>query len=327
MNMHKRNFLGLAAGLALAGAASARNTASAKEIGADLGAAPPARKKEIPHRKVTTKNLSRRRPDFQRHRGRARRLVDRRTESAGLWQDRQAACAGSLLAGGLERQAVENRVDGIQQYSGMAYGNGHIWMGANGGPEGVYETDMNSKTVSHRQIPLGPADNGGGCHGLMFHEGKLWIVANRLKAILRVDPRTWAPEFIIPITTDRWHGIAWDETHPGGAIWMVTGSSDKDRYEMVDGKLHHTTTSGLVKYDATTGAPVETAEFLEGTADPHGLAFHNGKLISCDAGSAPRASTSPTARPAVTSSRSISSEARRYCIASRARIFATTWSS
>ena len=110
--------------------------------------------------------------------------------------------------------------------SGMAYGDGYIWMGANGGPEGIYQTDMNSKTVSHRQIPLGPPDNGGGCHGLMWHEGKLWIVANRLRAILRVDPKSWEPEFIIPITTARWHGIAWDN----GSIWMVTGSSDVDRF-------------------------------------------------------------------------------------------------
>ena len=73
--------------------------------------------------------------------------------------------------------------------SGLAYGNGHVWMGANGGPEGIYEVDMDSKLVSHRQIPLGPADNGGGCHGLMWHEGKLWIVANRLRGILRVDPK------------------------------------------------------------------------------------------------------------------------------------------
>ena len=34
---------------------------------------------------------------------------------------------------------------------------------------------------------------------------------------------------------------------------MVTGSSDVDRYLEQDGKLVHTTTPGLVKYDATTG--------------------------------------------------------------------------
>jgi hypothetical protein len=71
-------------------------------------------------------------------------------------------------------------------------------------------------------------------------------VANRLRGILRVDPASWTPEFMIPITTGRWHGIAWDDSHPGGAIWMVTGSSGIDRFVMQNGKLHHTTTSGLV---------------------------------------------------------------------------------
>ncbi len=85
---------------------------------------------------------------------------------------------------------------------------------------------------------------------------------------------------MIPITTARWHGIAWDN----GSIWMVTGSSDVDRYVEQDGKLTHTTTPGLVKYDAATGQALETAEFIEGSADPHGLAMHNGTLISCDAG-------------------------------------------
>ena len=118
---------------------------------------------------------------------------------------------------------------------------------------------------------------------MMWHDGKLWIVANRLRAILRVDPKTWEPEFIIPITTARWHGVAWDD----GAVWMVTGSSDVDRFIERDGKLVHTTTPGLIKYDAATGRPLETAEFIEGSADPHGLAMYNGKLISCDAGIGP----------------------------------------
>ncbi len=79
---------------------------------------------------------------------------------------------------------------------------------------------------------------------------------------------------------------------------MVTGSSDVDRFIEQDGKLVHTTTPGLVKYDAATGQTLETAEFIEGSADPHGLAMHNGKLISCDAGVGPPASSSRTARTA-----------------------------
>jgi hypothetical protein len=49
--------------------------------------------------------------------------------------------------------------------SGMAVGGGYVWMVANAPPEGVFQVDMNSQLVSHRQIPLGPANDGGGCHG------------------------------------------------------------------------------------------------------------------------------------------------------------------
>src|SRR6202049_2516959 len=43
--------------------------------------------------------------------------------------------------------------------SGMAVGGGYVWMCANAAPEGVFQVDMNSKQVSHRQIPLGPAQD------------------------------------------------------------------------------------------------------------------------------------------------------------------------
>ena len=149
--------------------------------------------------------------------------------------------------------------------SGMAFGDGYIWMGANAAPQGVFQTDLNSKTVSHRQIPLGPAENGGGCHGLEYVDGKLWIAALRLRGILRVDVKTWAPELLIPYSVPRAHGVAFDK----GAIWLVTGT---DRG------------AGLIKYDATTGRPLEIAEFADTDCDPHGLVWHNGVLYSCDAG-------------------------------------------
>jgi hypothetical protein len=155
--------------------------------------------------------------------------------------------------------------------SGMAYGDGYIWMVANAPPQGVFQTDMNSRTISHRQIPLGPVNNGGGSHGALYQDGKLWIVANRLRGVLRVDPKTWTPEFMIPITVPRWHDIAWDN----GAIWMVTGNQSNS---FAEGR------HGLVKYDASTGALLEEVELVPGSSDPHGLTMHNGQLISCDAG-------------------------------------------
>jgi hypothetical protein len=146
--------------------------------------------------------------------------------------------------------------------SGMALGGGYIWMAANAPPNGIFQTDMNSKTISHRQVPLG----GGGIHGLEYAQGKLWIAALRLRGILRVDPNTWEPEFLIPYSAPRAHGLAWDN----GAMWMVTGSAD--------GK------AGLIKYDAATARPLEIVEFAEFFPDPHGLAIKDGVLYTCDAG-------------------------------------------
>ncbi len=284
MTIRKREFL---TGLGLTAAGITGALAQSYPKGKDLGAVAPAPRKDIPHRKVITKNL------FKVPDGYPNGVA---VVPEGVWVAEQKA-AGYGQSGKHEKEAawlfdwngkkLKTVMTDSYNTSGLAFGNGHVWMGANGGPEGVYEVDMNGRTVSHRQIPLGSADNGGGCHGLMFHDGKLWIVANRIKGILRVDPRTFAPEFMIPITTARWHGIAWDDSHPGGAIWMVTGSSDINRYVMQNGKLHHTTTCGLMKYSATTGQLLETAEFEDGTADAHGLAMHNGKLISCDAGVGP----------------------------------------
>jgi hypothetical protein len=243
-------------------------------------------KREIPHRKVKTTNLFKAPPGYPNAVAIAPEglwVAEQKKQNFGNGAQRSPEACWLLDWNG---KLLKTVLTESSNTSGMAYGAGCVWMGANGGQggaEGIYQTDLNSKTVSHRQIPLGPVNDGGGCHGLMWHEDKLWIVANRLRGILRVDPKTWEPEFMIPITTGRWHGIAWDN----GGIWMVTGTSDVDRYIEKDGKLVHTTTSGLVKYDAATGQLLETAEFVEGSADPHGLAMHNGSLISCDAGIGP----------------------------------------
>ena len=285
MGLRKRDFL---AGLGMtASAGVAHALAQAVPKGKDLGAVAPGPARVIPHRKVTTRNLFKV-PDAYPN-GVA-------VVPEGVWVAEQKAQGFGQNAKKVKEAAwlfdwggkkLKTVMTESSNTSGFAFGNGHLWMGANGGPEGIYEVDMNGNTVTHRQIPLGPRDNGSGCHGLMWHDGKLWIVANRLRAIVRVDPKTWTPEFLIPITAQRWHGIAWDDSHPGGAIWMVTGTSEVNRYVMQNGKLHHTTTCGLVKYEATTGNVLETAEFLDGTADAHGLDMYNGKLISCDAGVGP----------------------------------------
>jgi hypothetical protein len=83
---------------------------------------------------------------------------------------------------------------------------------------------------------------------------------------------------------NRYHATAWDN----GAIWQVTGNNSTSYKEGLP---------GLVKYDAKTGAVLELVDFAPGSCDPHGLAMHNGSLISCDAGIHPGwpANDSPTA--------------------------------
>ena len=152
--------------------------------------------------------------------------------------------------------------------SGMAYGGGCVWMGANSEPFGIFQVDMNSKQVSHRQIPLSIDGSGSGCHGVKWHNGKLWIAALRLGGILRVDPTTWVPEVLIRVSSEekpRLHDVAFDNE---GNIWVVTGNNSTSYAE---GK------AGLNKYDGKTGQLLMTVEFAPGSCDPHGLAWHDGR--------------------------------------------------
>jgi hypothetical protein len=159
--------------------------------------------------------------------------------------------------------------------SGMAYGNGCVWMGANADPYGIFQVDMSSNQVGHRQIPLSIDGNGGGCHGVKWHNGKLWIAALRLGGILRVDPTTWTPEVLIRVSSDdrpRLHDVAFDDQEN---IWVVTGNNSTT---FAEGR------AGLNKYDGKTGQLVMMIEFEPGSCDPHGLVWHDGRLVSCDAG-------------------------------------------
>ncbi|MSO72385.1 MAG: hypothetical protein EXQ84_02085 [Rhodospirillaceae bacterium] len=154
--------------------------------------------------------------------------------------------------------------------SGMAVGGGFVWMIANAAPNGVFQTDMDSRTVSHRQIPLG----GGGCHGGKYRDGKLWIASTRLRGLMRVDATTWQPEHIMPVNTwDRTHDMAFDDA---GGVWVITGTRYSDDYK--DER------PGMAKYDLETGRLLEYAEFGPNDSDPHGLVFYNGAFYSCDAG-------------------------------------------
>jgi hypothetical protein len=163
--------------------------------------------------------------------------------------------------------------------SGVAYGNGMLWVCANGETnQGIYQTDLNSRTISHRQIPLGPPDRGGGCHGATWYDGHLWVTANRARAILKIDPKHWTVDYLIPFALPdgltRYHGCAVLD----GSMYMVSGG---------ESKTYDEGQTNLIKYDLATGTIQEIIDFAPGSCDPHGLGVHRGQLVGCDSGDHP----------------------------------------
>jgi hypothetical protein len=172
--------------------------------------------------------------------------------------------------------------------SGMAYGDGYIWSGANGASEkvhpkipidGIFQTDMNGKQISARQIPFGPPADGGSCHGMSWQNGKLWLYANRIEQLMRIDPKSWQVDYMFSVTNlrGRLHGIEADGDH----IWQVCGAQDPK----VPGYEGYT--PGLVKYDIATGKVVQLVDFVPGSCDIHDVAVRGGILYGVDAGEHP----------------------------------------
>jgi hypothetical protein len=272
--MRKRDFL--AAGLGL-GAGLAASAALAP-VRAQAPAAAPAgggRGRNIPNRKARTTRL------FKAPGAYPNALA---IAPEGLWIGQQKNAALQQSSGNMSEAAwlvdwngrlLKTLQTNSRNTSGMAYGDNCVWMGANAAPNGVFQVDMNSNEVSHRQIPMSLNDQGGGCHGLQWHDGKLWIAALRLGGALRVDPKNWAPEVLIPVQSPekpRLHDITFDDN---GDMWIVTGTNSTGPQD-----AH----AGLSKYDGKTGQLAMTVDFEPGSCDPHGLVWHDGKLVSSDAG-------------------------------------------
>lgn len=245
MNLTKREFL--AAGvssLALAGITVTNGTAFAQE-----GA---ARSADVPHKVATTKFM------FKSPSGYPNALA---STADGLWvaeQKRRGAQDGTPLGAqeavwlmDANGKVLKTIMTPGRNTSGLAIGNGSLWSCAlSAGEDGIYQTDMNGKLIAHRQCPLGPANDGGGIHGAFWQDGKLWVFANRLNAMVRINPTTWVADYVMPVSGKypRYHGAAWDN----GSIWIITGNATAS---------YATGTFGFEKYDAASGRVTEVVDF------------------------------------------------------------------
>jgi hypothetical protein len=272
--MDKRKFLAAGLGVSLGGGLAAALAQGGKD---ELGRGPQADKpKPIPTRKAKTTKLFLTPPGWPNA-----IAVD---PARGFWVQEQRHDGNQEKAWLLDwnGKLLNTVITNCQNTSGMTFGDGCIWSGANGAsirnhPEppvnGIFQTDVSGKQISHRQIPFGPANNGGPCHGLAWENGKLWISSNRLESLVRIDPKTWQVDYMFPHTflpdlKDRIHGIEYDS----GYLWQVSGTQKPDvpNYEGYTPKL--------IKYDIKTGYVMEMEEFLHGYSDAQDIAIHNGEF-------------------------------------------------
>jgi hypothetical protein len=279
--MDKRKFLAAGFGAVLGAPAMAQ-----KPVTDELGrTAASMHGKPVPRRKAKTTQLFLTPPCWPN-------AIATDPDGRGFWVQQQRHDKGPESAWLLDPKGkvLHSVVTECVDCSGMTVGNGFVWSGANGASvhnppnppvEGVFQTDMNGKTVSHRQIPFGPKNNGGSCHGLAWENvdgGRLWIQSNRLESLVRMNPKTWECDYQFPAAhVDRLHGIEVD----GNFIWQVYGTQDPKR-PGYDGY-----TPGLIKYDIATGAPVEFVDFVPGSCDMHDVCVRDGQLFGVDAGEHP----------------------------------------
>jgi streptogramin lyase len=201
----------------------------------------------------------------------------------GLWIGEQVSDSAYLVD--WETGKVKKKVTTeSSNTSGIAYGGGYLWMGANGGPVmrpprpdelkvgRIVKVDPDSgRTVGVYRIP-----DEGGVHGVLYADGSLWFTCFKWNVIARVNPDTFQIQHKIPLHLSRPHGLAWDP--PG--IWV--GYSNDYLF---------------MKQDINSGAVLDIISVEKGKdPDPHGMDMFGGKMYYCDAGIAPGAiaSNSPS---------------------------------
>jgi sugar lactone lactonase YvrE len=156
--------------------------------------------------------------------------------------------------------------------SGVAYGGGALWLGANGkslfrerrptdrdGGEIVKADPKTGKTLERYPIP-----DGGGVHGVVWDNGTLWMTCFKWKALAQVRVKDWKVSHQIPVEYGRAHGLALD----GDGIWCVFSNDYL-----------------IQKLSRKDGKVLDQIQLARGKdPDPHGADIHEGLLHYCDAG-------------------------------------------
>jgi len=186
----------------------------------------------------------------------------------GIWMVDQETDHILLVDG--DGRTVRRLKTETENGSGIAYGDGALWLGSNG-PATFREkrpTDREGKYIlkidphSGASLAAYPLEGPGGVHGVEWAEGMLWVTRPGVKVIEQYDLSDFSIVHKIPSPLPRSHGLAWMD----GTLWCV-----------------YTADRVIVKQDPTDGKVLERIEVSEPNPEPHGLTLWQGQLIYCDA--------------------------------------------
>ena len=162
--------------------------------------------------------------------------------------------------------------------SGMAYGDGALWLAANGPGDrwrSVRETDAKpgageifkvdpetGETLARYPIP-----DGGGTHGVeydSYDEGHLWVQTLKNQVTHQMRISDWSIQKTLRLPHGRGHGMVRVED----GLWTT-----------------HTSDRVIVKLDLADGTPMERIVVPEECPEPHGLSLYGDNFLYCDAAS------------------------------------------
>ena len=161
--------------------------------------------------------------------------------------------------------------------SGVSYGEGALWLGANGaGDIWRYprKTDALSGTgeifkvnpQTGETLARYPLPGDGGTHGLAYDHvetGAIWLSTLHDKTLTEVHTSDWSIKKVIPLPYDGGHGMVRSEDD---ALWMVFKQSRI-----------------IAKLSIRDGAVLDEIQIGPEHPEPHGLTRVGNDLLYCDA--------------------------------------------
>jgi sugar lactone lactonase YvrE len=168
--------------------------------------------------------------------------------------------------------------------SGMAFGDGSIWLAANGAAT-IWRPERPEDAQTGEILRVDPTDGstlgrwpvpgGGGVHGIEydhFEKGFVWVTTLSQQTLSKMRIDDWSVQHVIPLPYERAHGVVRVED----GVWVV-----------------HTSERVIVKLNLTDGTELQRLEVPESAPQPHGLARYGQNLLYCDATSGWVAEISP----------------------------------